>query len=56
MIAMSYFPFFFGFFLNAFKSAPVILSRGSATAASFFCFGEYFEYGIISSFFSWLIL
>ena len=41
----SYLPFltvsFDGFF-NALKSAPVILSRGSATEASFFCFGDSF--------------
>jgi hypothetical protein len=38
---------FFGFLFNTLKSAPVILSLGDATLASFFCFGEYFLKGII---------
>jgi hypothetical protein len=36
-----YFVFFLGFLRKAFKSAPVIFFLLPATAANFFCFGEY---------------
>jgi hypothetical protein len=44
---------YFFLFLSFLKSAPVILLRGFAIAASFFCFGEYdllpFGFGILAS-------
>jgi hypothetical protein len=39
-------------FLSTLKSAPVILLRGAATLAIFFCFGLYLLNGITSSSFS----
>jgi hypothetical protein len=41
--------FLFLLLLSFFKSAAVIFLRGGATAANFFCFGLYLEYGITTS-------
>jgi len=45
----SHYFFFFLRFARAFKSAPVIFFLLPATAANFFCFGEYLLYGMLTS-------